>query len=633
MTFFQPGVFGGRADPTGAQALAAGEADALALDFVTDTAWILDSGTPANDYSGKPGASAAGAGKLVYTSPSLKAVMQADGEIKYSAHNLISYSEAMNSWGGVETSATADTITDTTGNDRHIRFLTKGSNVGGAVYAVSAELKAGTLNYGGVQISTGSEAYMVLLDLSDGSVADTEDFNTPYQEGYTVETVGDGWYRLTVYMELTSSTTCYPTICLSDSASPSAYVFGAPSYTGTGSGTIQARKAILRRLPSVDTYLPVAATTSVYALPIEFDTSGNSRGLLVEEARTNVAVTTESFGAAWTKTHTTISADATTAPSGETTADKIVEDSGANQHLIYDTLTCSNTTQYCWSIFVKAAERSYAAATLAFGGGDRYGVCFDLSDGSFVDDDDDGSSPAGTGYGSESVGDGWYRIWVTCTSDSTTAYPHVGIQDDASVTWTSATPTYTGDGSSGIYAWGAQLEAGAFPTSYISNPSSSASVTRAADDLSLATSGIPYNDGGPGSMYIKFTPIDASAPFHVANMYLDSDDRIAFYSDNGAVPLKAYMEDGNVTQINATAGNLADATEAQVAYAWSTNDAGVSLDGASAVLDGSCTMTSGLTSLRIGADENTGQQLNGHIAQLVYVPRRKTDAELEAETA
>ena len=63
-------------------------------------------------------------------------------------------------------------------------------------------------------------------------------------------------------------------------------------------------------------------------------------------------------------------------------------------------------------------------------------------------------------------------------------------------------PTYAGDGTSGIYVWGAQAEAGAFPTSYI--PTAGATATRSADIASIPTSAFGYNQRA-GSVVVDFT--------------------------------------------------------------------------------------------------------------------------------
>jgi hypothetical protein len=71
------------------------------------------------------------------------------------------------------------------------------------------------------------------------------------------------------------------------------------------------------------------------------------------------------------------------------------------------------------------------------------------------------------------VGNGWYRCSATGVSAGTFTSWILRIIKDA-------TSTYTGDGTSGIYIWGAQLEQGSYPTSYI--PTTASTVTRTVDD-------------------------------------------------------------------------------------------------------------------------------------------------------
>lgn len=86
----------GSAVGSGAETLATGETQALALDFTDDfflattgqygSAWILDTGTPANDYDSSP--DKVSASLLTYTSPSVKLVRGSDGLFRFNAHNL-----------------------------------------------------------------------------------------------------------------------------------------------------------------------------------------------------------------------------------------------------------------------------------------------------------------------------------------------------------------------------------------------------------------------------------------------------------------------------------------------------------------------------------------------------------------
>ena len=220
----------------------------------------------------------------------------------------------------------------------------------------------------------------------------------------------------------------------------------------------------------------------------DHSTTGGSLGLLVEEARTNLLTYSEQFNdASWTKYGTSITANSITAPDGTQTADLIVESSGAANRGFYNIISVS-AIPYTYSIYVKQKERKFITLTSALGSGDFRVATFDVNAGTVT------NSIASTAT-ITFVGNGWYRCAITYTATATGSW-YVGAQmsDSGAAGYQYS---YTGDGTSGIYIWGAQLEAGSFPTSYI--PTTTSTVTRAADVASMTgtnfSSWFNRNDG------------------------------------------------------------------------------------------------------------------------------------------
>jgi hypothetical protein len=205
--------------------------------------------------------------------------------------------------------------------------------------------------------------------------------------------------------------------------------------------------------------------------------TGDFEGLLIEEQRTNLFTYSEQFdNSAWTKTNVTITANAEVAPDGTTTADKIVENNATGIHHLWHTgRNVASGSTYTFSLFVKKSERNVLIRLDNISASSTWNgvtptVIFDFATESITVNNGSINS------GFIPYPNGWYRLYVTGVATATTnTSPNILL-----VSGTSAgSANYEGDGTSGLFIWGAQLEEGAFPTSYIKTEASQ--VTRAAD--------------------------------------------------------------------------------------------------------------------------------------------------------
>ncbi|MEH7827100.1 phage head spike fiber domain-containing protein [Gemmobacter denitrificans] len=197
------------------------------------------------------------------------------------------------------------------------------------------------------------------------------------------------------------------------------------------------------------------------------DYATGTRALLVEPAGANAwTYSQEIDNAAWTKTRTTVTANAGNAPDGTATADKMVEDSTTGQHYVRRARTFASGTAAHFSLFAKAAGRSSIRVRCSGSGMTTRTADVNLSTGGVTIV---AGAPTVTAY---ALADGWYWITFSFTPNASPS----GFFD---VFLLNATDSYTGDGSSGALIWGLQDGAG----SYIATTGSTG--PRAADVIAM----------------------------------------------------------------------------------------------------------------------------------------------------
>ena len=208
--------------------------------------------------------------------------------------------------------------------------------------------------------------------------------------------------------------------------------------------------------------------------------TGESLGLLVEEARTNNLLQSEDFSSTWTLSNIAVTTNSVVAPDGTTTADTIAPPA--------DGLT---TTRFLRQNPILTTQQAYTLSVFAkVGTATTNGINLYVSDSTATNSFRANfnlftlaASAGSTGWATPTATivpypNGWYR----CILTGVTSTVHVSLRAQIYLNVFGNTPDTHGS----IHVWGAQLEAGAFPTSYI--PTTTATVTRAADVASITGS-------------------------------------------------------------------------------------------------------------------------------------------------
>lgn len=211
--------------------------------------------------------------------------------------------------------------------------------------------------------------------------------------------------------------------------------------------------------------------------------TGVCKGILIEDQRTNICTNIDNIAATISRSGITNSATTSVAPDGYTGVTKLTIDTGTGYHYVTNvtgndnSISMSVGSTYTYSVFIKPEGiDDFAIGNSTTGGAIAvvnlrnrqfygfYGGQLNYQLGATI-----------TPYPNN-----WYRVSVTwvaqVSSVSMTIYSGFGVS-------TSVLGSTTGDGTSGFYLWGSQMEVNTYASSYIKPIASGVQTTRIQDTL------------------------------------------------------------------------------------------------------------------------------------------------------
>ena len=342
-------------------------------------------------------------------------------------------------------------------------------------------------------------------------------------------------------------------------------------------------------------------------------TTGESLGLLVEEARTNNLTYSEDTSQWLTPTNITLSQNQTTAPDNLVTADQYLETAATGLHAQSSPgFVFVTGTTYTYSVFVKSiGGRNHTIGFPPVVFTARF-ANFNLSGSGSVQSVDVGITADIKPYPNN-----WYRCSATsaCVLGS-------GSRVDNFITNSSYSISYAGDVTKGLFIWGAQLEAGAFPTSYI--PTVAATVTRAADVASITGSNFSswYNQT-EGTVFANYAERAFSVTHQVATVSNGTANERISLAINSSNVLDVGVISGGADTFGGNTPTLT-AQEYRIGFGYKADNSGVSANGSAITVDSAVTLPT-VSQLDVGASAGTTQLLNSTIKRLTYWPVRLPD--------
>jgi hypothetical protein len=356
---------------------------------------------------------------------------------------------------------------------------------------ITVYAKAGNVNY--LAIGSANSNAWASFNLSTGATGNSFACTT------SIVSVGSGWYRC-VMANITSALTRVMFAMKSTDVTGDPWSNGTVAigdYIYVWGAQLEQRTAPtaynLTTTSQVVNYIPTLQTAAINVPRFDYDpVTRQAVGLMVEQQSTNLTTQSQTFSTGWTTTQLTAINNTVIAPNGTLTGTNIIPAAVSNIHGIQFTPNLGSGT-FTYSVYAKAAGYPRLGLRVYDGTAYQIRVTFDLSNGTVV------LLEAGTAT-ITSVGNGWYRCTGTGVSASGTMGATAGWVIESLPAGVTVQTVFTGDGYSGAYIWGAQIEALPFASSYIAT--TTASTVRTADlAVMTGTNFSSWFNSGQGTFY------------------------------------------------------------------------------------------------------------------------------------
>jgi len=340
--------------------------------------------------------------------------------------------------------------------------------------------------------------------------------------------------------------------------------------------------------------------------------TGESLGLLIEESRGNLVTDNNTYTLA-TRANITID-NSITSPDGKNGVQKVQSTitSGDFFSRSNSIVNSSGSTQnYTWSVFVKQGNLLTPTVRVQFG-------LINTAVLSYNFNTDTINNFSTVSFGRTLYPNGWVKLYGTTSITNGSTFNIIVVVPSAE---------NAGGINAYFYQWGAQLEVGSFPTSYI--PTQASTRTRAADNASITGknfSSFYRQDEGTAFVNSSSPLSDLGVSFYLSETVLSDNIGIRGVPGNNVLQFLVF-KNGIVQFLSPPP--IRPTFKGCIGY--KVNDTVGSFNGILSNTDNTVLLPSPI-SLQLGRVSNGSRYLNGHISRFTYYPKRLPNSQLQALT-